>query len=323
LGLAFALNFVVNDVLMGVLARRAPDRFLVSAQPLLEVLRVVSAPLRIPLVAAVRALLRVSIEETAPGAREEVRETVVEGQREGALSTSEADMIKSIMDLASRTVADILVPRAKVSMLQADTRVVDAIAFVRDDGHSRIPVYGKDRDDVLGMLYARDLLAHAGRETAERLTVKDLMRPAYFIPETKRLPELLGEMRSRKNHLAVVVNEIRATAGVVSIEDVLEEIVGDIQDESDVEERKGAAPEDLKKGGVDLDARTSVEDANRALALALPVEGDYDTVGGLLLHRLGKVPKAGERLALSGVTLTVTEADERRVKRVKVQVDGA
>jgi CBS domain containing-hemolysin-like protein len=295
----------------------------VAAQPVLEVLRAVTAPLRIPLVVAVRVLLRVSIEETAPGAREEVRETVVEGQREGALSSTEADMIKSIMDLSSRRVADVLVPRAKVSMVRADARVVDAIAFVRDDGHSRIPVYGKDRDDVLGMLYARDLLAHAGRDTAERLTVKDLMRPAYFSPETKRLSELLGEMRSRKNHLAVVVNEIRATAGVVSIEDVLEEIVGDIQDESDVDEKRGAGPEDLKKGGVDLDARTSVEDANRALALTLPVEGDYDTVGGLLLHRLGKVPKAGERLALSGVTLTVTEADERRVKRVKVQVDAA
>jgi CBS domain containing-hemolysin-like protein len=295
----------------------------VGALPLLEGLRLVTAPVRVPLVLAVRLLLRVSIEEAGPGAREEVRETVEEGQREGALSTAEADMIESIMDLSSRTVADVLVPRAKVSMLHADTRVSDAISFVRDDGHSRVPVYGKDRDDVLGVLYARDLLAHAGHETAARLTVRDLMRPAYFVPETKRLPELLHEMRSRKNHLAVVVNEFRATAGVVSIEDVLEEIVGDIQDESDVDERRGAGPEDLKKGGVDLDARTSVEDANRALALALPVEGEYDTVGGLLLHRLGKVPKAGERLALPGVTLTVTEADERRVKRVKVQVDAA
>lgn len=322
LGLAFALNFVVNDVLMDVLARRAPDRFLVGAQPLLEALRWGSAPLRVPLVLLVRLLLRVSLEAPPQGAREEVRETVVEGRREGALSPAEASMIESVMDLSGRTVAEVLVPRAAVSMLHADTRLPDAIAFVREDGHSRVPVYGRDRDDILGVLYARDLLAHAGLEASAQRTVRELMRPAYFVPETKRLHELLGEMRNRRNHLAIVVNEIRATAGVVSIEDVLETIVGEIRDEGDVEERR-AASQDLSRGAVDLDARTSVEDANRVLRLALPVEADYETVGGLLLHRLGKVPRAGERLTLDGVTLTVTEADERRVKRVLVAVDGA
>lgn len=323
LGLAFAVNFVINDVLLGVLARRAPDRFLVRSQGLLEAQRVLAAPLRVPLVLLVRAVFRVAIEDTGTGGREEVRETIVEGQREGALTPAEAQMLSSVMDLQTRTVGDVLVPRAKVSMLQADLPLAQAIAFVGEDGHSRLPVYGRDKDDVLGVLYARDLLAHAGQPSAESMTVRQLMRPAYFVPESKRLHELLVEMKSRRNHMAVAVDELRATAGVISIEDVLEQIVGPIHDEHDEPERRALSTEGLRRGGVEMDARTPVEDANRVLGLALPHAEAYDTLGGLLLHRLGKVPQNGERLSLHPVLLTVVDADERRVKRVRLELSGA
>ncbi len=320
LGLAFVLNFVVNDVLVGVLARRAPDRFLVGALPVLEALRVVAAPLRLPLALVVKGVFRVSLDASGPGAREEVRESVSEGEREGALSPIEAEMIESIIDLPKTNAGEVLIPRSQVSMLQADTRLVDAIAFVTEDGHTRLPIYGRDRDDVLGWMHVRDLLAHAGRESAQRLTVRELMRPPYFVPTSKPLHDLLDEMRVRKIHLAVVLNEIGATAGVVSLEDLLEQIVGDIHDEHDVEERRGPRSEDVHRGDVQVDARMRVEDANRLLKLLLPIDGEaYDTLAGLLLHRLGKVAQPGERLTLEGVTLTVTEADERRVKRVRVQ----
>jgi CBS domain containing-hemolysin-like protein len=216
----------------------------------------------------------------------------------------------------------VLIPRAQVSMLQADTKLSDAIAFVREDGHTRLPVYGRDRDDVLGWVHARDLLAHAGKDSAHTTTVREIQRVPFFVPVNKPLNELLDEMRKRKVHLAIVLNEIGATAGVVSLEDLLEEIVGDIHDEHDVEERRLPRPEDVLKGDVPLDARLRVEDANRLLKLDLPLEPDaYDTLAGLLLHRLGRIPKAGESLALEGATLSVLEADERRVRRVRLLVD--
>lgn len=321
LGLAFAVNFVINDVLVGLFARRAPERLLLSLFPTLEAQRILSAPLRVPLTLLVRGLFGLALEGVGASAREEVRESVVEGQRGGALTPIEAQMMSGIMDLAGRTVGEVLVPRAQVSMLAAQTPVEAALAFVREDGHSRVPVYGRDKDDILGVLYARDLMAHAGQPSAATLTVRELMRPAYFVPETKRLHELLGEMKRRKNHLAVVVNELRGTAGVISIEDVLEQIVGPIQDEHDEEERRPLTPQALEKGPVELDARTPVEDANRSLALHLPLQSNaYDTLAGLLLHRMGKVPQNGERLVLEGLTLTVAEADERRVKRVRLEL---
>ncbi len=319
LAASFVVNFVGNDVLVGLLARRAPDALLARLAPLLEAQRWITAPLRAPLRLLVRLAFGLDLEGPSGSAREEVRESVVEGHREGALTASEAQMMAGIMDLGGRTVGEVLVPRAQVSMLPADTRVEQALAFVREDGHSRVPVYGRDKDDVLGVLYARDLLAHAGQASAAALTVRELMRPAYFVPESKRLHELLGEMKRRKNHLAVVVDELRATAGVISIEDVLEQIVGPIEDEHD-EEGRAPTPQALARGAVELDARTPVEDVNRSLALALPLDGEaYDTLAGLLLHRLGKVPQAGERLVVDDLSLTVADADERRVKRVRLE----
>lgn len=318
LGVAFGVNFVLNDVLVGVLARRAPERFLLGAGRALDLLRWVSAPVRLPLVGLVRLLFRVPLEPRDPGAREGVRETVTEGQREGTITTQEAEMIEGIINLPRSTASDILIPRSQVSMLPADTSLTEAIAFAREDGHSRVPVYGRDRDDVLGVLHVRELLRHVQPEDAGEKRVRDLMRPAFFVPETKPLHALLEEMRAGKVHLAVVLNELGATAGIVTIEDLLEQIVGEIHDEFDVDERRAPRPDDLARG-VALDAHTRVEEANRLLRLTLPVDGGaYDTLGGLLLHRLGRVPRAGDRLTLPGVSVTVLEADERRVKRVRL-----
>jgi CBS domain containing-hemolysin-like protein len=324
LALAFGVNFVLNDVLVGVLARRSPERFLLGSARALDLLRWISAPIRLPLVGLVRLLFRVPLEPSDPGAREEVRETVTEGRREGTISTKEAEMIAGIIDLPRRTAGDVLIPRSQVSMLPADTTVADAVAFAREDGHSRVPVYGRDKDDVLGVLHVRDLLAHLEPGDADETRVRDLMRPPTFVPETKPLPALLEELRASKVHLAIVLNEIGATAGIVTVEDLLEEIVGEIHDEFDVDDRRLPRPEDLARGGVPLDAHTRVEETNRLLALALPLDGGaYDTLGGLLLHRLGRVPRAGDRLALPGVSITVLEADERRVKRVRLDAADA
>jgi len=319
--LAFLVNFVVNDVLVGVLARRHADRRLVASLGLLRTMAVLTAPVRVPLRLLVRGVFRVSIEEPAADTRDEVLESVREGEEEGSVSPAEAGMIEAVMSLPSRTVRDVLVPRAQVSMLQADTPLVEAARFAAEDGHTRLPVYGRDRDEVLGWVHARDLLRLAGEGSAASAPVRTVMREPFFVPEGKPLDELLEEMRSKHVHLAVALNDLGATAGVVSLEDVLEQIVGDIQDELDADSTRALRPASLARGDMQVDARLRVEDVNRLLRLDLPLLPEaYETLGGLLLHRIGHVPQAGESLDVAGATLSVLEADPRKVKRVLVQL---
>jgi CBS domain containing-hemolysin-like protein len=320
LGAAFALTFLINDVVVRLAARRKPSRFLLHALPALEALRIATLPVRLPLTLLARVVFRVSLETDVSSAREEVRETLEEAEREGSFTAVEADMIESILDLERLTAGDVMTPRGEMSMLQADVALRAAIDFVNEDGHSRVPIYGRDRDEVIGVLYARELLMWWSDPSIEKKRVRDVMRPPFFVPESKPIRDLLAEMRTRKVHLAVVLNEFGGTAGLVTFEDVLEQIVGEIEDEYDEEEPLVSV---AGAGVVLVDGRTPIEDLNRALSVRLPVEEDYDTVAGLVVHRLGKVPPAGERLELDNVALTVTDADERTVKRLRVQVLGA
>jgi CBS domain containing-hemolysin-like protein len=316
LGIAFVLHFLVNDVAVRLLARRHPNSAFVAALPWLEVARIGTAPLRVPLAWIVRVLFRVQLQELGPSAREEVLETLEEGEREGSFTSDEAEMIESIIDMGQVTVEDVLTPRSDMAMLPRDTTLREAIEFVLEDGHSRIPVYGRDRDEVIGILYAHDLLVHASRGTTGR-PIASIMRPAFFVPETKPLNALLNEMRGRKVHMAIVLNEYGGTAGLVTIEDVLEEIVGEIEDEYDEGE---ATPEQTGSDTLLVEGRTPIEEVNRALEIALPVPEDFETVGGLVFHRLGKVPQKGDRVTVDNVALTVTDADERTVKQLRVEV---
>lgn len=319
--LAFLVNFVVNDVLVGVLARRSADRRLLASLGLLRAMAVVTAPVRVPLRLLVRAVFRVSLEEPEADAREEVLDSVSEAEEEGTLSPTEAGMIHGVIGLSGRVASEVLIPRSQVSMLQADQPLAQAIAFAAEDGHTRLPVYGRDRDDVLGWVHARDLLRHAGTAGAEATPVRSILREAFFVPDSKPLDELFDELRERKVHLAIVVNDVGATAGIVTLEDLLEQIVGEIDDEHDTEAGRGARSEELGRGDVHLDAHMRMDDVNQLLRLGLPVQpGAYETLGGLLLHRLGHVPRPGETLSLEGATLTVAEADARRVTKVRVQV---
>jgi CBS domain containing-hemolysin-like protein len=320
----FLLNFVVNDLLVGFLARGRPNRFLVRALPALDVIRIATAPFRLPLSLLVRALFRVRLEEGSRSAREEVLDLVEEGEREGSFATAEADMIGAIMDLPTETAGDILIPRADVSMIRADATLAEAVAFVNEDGHSRVPAYGADRDDVLGVLYARDLLGFWGKPEVARLKVRDVMRPVYFVPASKTLPDLLVEMRTRKVHIAVVLNEFRGTAGIITVEDLLERIVGDIEDEYDepLAARAAFADGSVSRDSMDVEGRALLEDVNRAIGVSLPLDEDFETVGGLVFHRLGRVPKVGDRLRVEDVDFTVMDADDRTVKRVRLEVRG-
>ena len=316
MGVTFVLSFLVNDLLVRLLARHHPSRFLLAALPALEGLRRATAPLRWPIRTVAMALFRVELEEPEGSAREEVLETVEEGERAGSLTADEADMIESIIDLDRGTAVDVCTPRGEIAMVRETTRLDDAARFMIEHGHRRMPVYGRDRDDVLGIVYAFDLLAEVSRGHLAR-SVKEVMRPPFFVPEGKPLSALLAAMRTRRVSMAVVLNEYGGVSGVVTMADVLERIVGEIGDEHDREEPTSVAPKD---GTLSVEGRTSIEEVNRALGVALPVEEDFATVGGLVFHRLGKVPRAGEKLTVDGIELTVTDADERTVRKVRVRV---
>ena len=312
----FLVSFVLNDVLLKLAARRHPTRFLYRAIPWLAGLRVATVPLRLPLVGLAHVLFRARLVEPEQSAREEVLESVEEGEREGSLSPSEADMIESIMDLDQATAEDICTPRGEIAMIQEDARLEQAVEFMIEHGHRRVPVYGKDRDDVVGVIYAFDLMQEVLRGSLGR-EVRAVMRSPFFVPEGKPLNDLLAEMRGRRVSLAVVLNEFGGTSGVVTMEDVLEEIVGDIEDEHDP---VAPPPVVVRDGALYVDGKTSIEEVNEALSIELPVHEDFETVSGLVFHRLGQVPRVGDRLTVHGVNLTVTEADERTVQQLRVRV---
>jgi putative hemolysin len=324
LAIMFAVTFLVNGVLVRLLVARRANRVLLAALPYLGVMRWVTFPLRLPLVLIVKLLFRVDLDAAAPSPREEILETVEEGEREGSFTPEEADMIESIIEMERSLVKDVLTPRADVIMIQAEASLDEAVRVCLEEGYSRVPVYGKDRDDVIGVLYAHDLLAHWGDGGTASDTppcVRDLMRPPFFVPENKSLNDLLKEMRARKVHMAVVLDEFNGTEGLVTIEDLLEEIVGEIEDEYDDPSDESSPTEEEKAAGMfRVEGRTPIDEVNARYEIELPVEEDFETLGGLVFHRLGKVPAPGDRVEISNVIITVVEADERTAHSLLLRV---
>jgi magnesium and cobalt transporter len=196
----------------------------------------------------------------------------------------------------------------------------EVLAVILESGHSRFPVIGEDRDEVLGVLLAKDLLRLFGDDEGKDLAIKTLLRPATVIPESKRLNTLLKEFRDSHNHMAIVVDEYGGVAGLLTIEDVLEEIVGEIDDEHDHEEAEFIRPDGDKNGSPSFAVRalTRVEDFNDYFECQLD-DDEYDTIGGLVMHELGRLPRLGETVGIGGFEFAVVEADERRIDALQVQ----
>jgi CBS domain containing-hemolysin-like protein len=242
--------------------------------------------------------------------REELKALLAMEPGEAEVTTQEAEMIDKIFDLGDTTVREIMVPLVEVAMLPEAATTDDAIALVQRRGFSRIPIYRQRETNIVGVVGAMDILARGGE--VARLT--DLMRPPVYVPETKRIDDLLREMQRSRNHMAVVVDEYGGSTGVVTLEDILEEIVGEIHDEHD---RAPASVERLPDGSFLVAARTNLEELNEALDWTLP-KRDYETVAGLVLATLHRIPRRGEEFQVDGYTITVLEADERHVTAVKV-----
>jgi putative hemolysin len=242
--------------------------------------------------------------------REELKALLQLEPGEVSVSTQEAEMIDKIFDLGDTTVREIMVPLVDVVMLPDTATSAEAIAVVRQRGFSRLPIYSQRETNVIGVMTAMDLLRGADRARS----VTDLMRQPTFVPETKRIDDLLREMQKGRNQLAVVVDEYGSATGIVTLEDIVEQIVGEIQDEHD---RTPASVERLPDGSYWVAARMHIDEVNEALDWSLPKQ-DYETVAGLVLATLHRIPRTGEEFQVPGYTITVLEADARRVAAVKI-----
>ncbi len=249
-------------------------------------------------------------------AKEEILQAAVEGQAEGAVDAEEVQMIESVMEFGETQAGEIMTPRTDIFALPIDTPLQEAIGRIVAAGHTRVPVYEGDIDHIVGILYAKDLLKYVGSH--EPVEIKDALRKCYFVPETKLLDDLLKEFKARKVHLACLLDEYGGTAGLVSIEDVVEEIVGEITDEYD--STADASLHKIDETTSEVDGRFYIDELNDALKLSLPEDEDYDTIAGLVFSQLGYVPIPGETLQAHGAKFTVLEADERKITRIKVEI---
>ncbi|MDX1482154.1 MAG: transporter associated domain-containing protein [Woeseiaceae bacterium] len=253
-----------------------------------------------------------------PWSREEIQEILQ--QSDSVFEPEEQEMLTGVLEVAETHVRDVMVPRSQMVVLEQDQSINEMLDIVIESGHSRFPVIGEDRDEVLGVLLAKDLLRHFRDPSGDGLDIREYLREVAVIPESKRLNSLLKEFRDSRSHMAIVVDEYGGVSGLLTIEDVLEEIVGEIDDEHDHEEAQFIQPDADRNGRPSylVRALTRIEDFNEYFGCDLDDEV-YDTVGGLVMHELGRLPRRGESLHFNGFDFVVTKADRRRIDTLQVQ----
>lgn len=256
-----------------------------------------------------------------PWSREEIHDFIHQSDFE--LDAEEKRMLSGVLEVSETQVRDVMVPRSQMVVIDIEQDLNDILTVIIESGHSRFPVIGEDRDEVLGILLAKDLLRYFGQDEAHDVPLQKMLRPAAVIPESKRLNALLNEFRASHNHMAIVVDEYGGVAGLLTIEDVLEEIVGEIDDEHDPEEAVFIRPDGDRNGKPCFAVRalTRVEDFNEYFECELSDE-EYDTIGGLVMHKLGRLPRRGEKLQFGGFEFAITKADRRRIDSLQVQRNG-
>jgi putative hemolysin len=313
-------TIVFAELIPKSIALASPERFaLVLSRPIEFIARLLG-----PLVTVMSGITRwvtrsigVDMNQDAAISADELRLIVERGGEQGVLEAEEEQMINAVIELGDRRVHEVMVPRVAIAALAADGTLEQAIDLVVEVGHSRIPVYHDTIDEIVGILYAKDLLPYLKHDAGPRPALRKLLRPPVLVPESMTVDDLLHEFQRRKVHIAIVLDEYGGTAGLVTIEDLLEEIVGEIQDEYDVEEPMVVRLSDHEAR---VDGRADVDELLELFDLDLKLEDaeEYDTVGGLMYHRIGGVPAPGDAIEVDGLRLTVETTDGRRVGKVLV-----
>lgn len=245
--------------------------------------------------------------------RKELKFLIEEGGREGVLEEKE-DMLTGAFELSTTRVKEVMTPRVDMVSLKDEADMNEILQVISEHNHSRIPVYGEDIDDILGILYTKDMLNFWGEDPSEVRAI-EFIRIPYFVPESKPIGELLREFQERRIHIAIVVDEYGGTAGLVTLEDLLEELVGEIEDEYVHDDEVGLKI--IDESTYEADARVSIDQLSEELDLDLPEE-DYETVGGFILHHLGRIPQSGEIIDIGELSFHILDADEKSILKVKI-----
>jgi len=311
---------VFGVAIPGAWAAHAAHRVIASCYAPLMVMRYVFYPVVAFMQACDMPVRRLVGVKEIYGDREDagkaqILQAATDGVAEGTVQHDEVKMIESALEFGNQQAGQIMTPRTALFALPVNTTWRQACEEIVRAGHTRIPVYSGDLDNIVGILYAKDLLGHVGRE--EPADLRSIVRKPIFVPESKPLDDLLKEFRGRKIHLAIVLDEYGGTAGLVTIEDVLEEIVGEISDEYDFGEPTLLHRVDERT--LDADGKLTIDDLNEALGLDVPEDEDYITVAGLASSQLGYIPKPGETFEAFGARFTILAADERRITRLRVE----
>ena len=244
---------------------------------------------------------------------EEIHGLMDEGQAKGLISNEESHMVHGVLDLKETRADSIMIPRTEMFSAPMNSTLGEITRLVKDCGHTRIPIHNENVDEILGILHAKDLLKLWGEATSSKIPLKILRRP-YYVPANQKVSELLRDLKEKKTHLAIVTDEYGGTAGIITIEDILEEIVGEILDEHDNEEPLLMA---ANNGALLVDARLEIEKLEEHLDVHLP-RGDYESVGGFIIHLRGKIPEVDEIFLFEDLEFTVKEADQRKIDKILV-----
>ncbi len=318
-GLAMVGGVYVAFIQMtvGLVVARGPEW---AALQLSGVARVTNLVFAVPafILGLPSRLVAGSLRAVTPGPGIDILSLVEREEAAGGVEEQERRMIRGIIDLEDKAAREIMVPRIDMAAADVEDRVADVATIVTERGYSRVPVFRENIDDIVGIVYAKDLLRALTDGGRER-TLQDLLRQPFFIPESKRLDELLKEMQSRRIHMAIVVDEYGGTAGLVTIEDLLEEIVGEIEDEYDVAR---PAMEVISADEVVLDAGTTTDVLKELFDYEVESD-DFDTIGGFVIHQLGRLPSVGDEVDVDGLSLRVLSMSGRRIRRLRVTREHA
>jgi CBS domain containing-hemolysin-like protein len=302
------------------LALHAGEAVLAAGLELIWAVRLALYPL-VRLLALVEVIVQRLLGKTPDASQEvarveqEILDVVSEGELQGAVAPGQKGIIQSVLELSDTPVSTIMTPRTDIQAIQADLDLEQTRQFAVEGGHSRIPVFESSVDHIVGVLYAKDLLR---LKSGDAFDLRRLMRPALYVPESKSISELLNEFRARKVHIAIVLDEYGGTAGLATIEDILEQLVGEIDDEYDAPVRPPLRR--ISDNVIEVEARVHVSEINEALGISLPEDGDYDTIGGFVFAALGKIPQVGEELMHDQVRIRVLDAEPRKINLLRIEL---
>lgn len=315
-------SLVLGELVPKKIAMHNPEKMAFMAAPVLTFVAKVTKPIVKFLAFSTNGVLRlIGIDPHADEeivTEEEIRMMVDVADEKGVIEEVQKEMIENIFEFDDIDVADIMTHRTDMVCIDDDEPLSEAVKLSIEHGFSRIPVYEEDPDDIVGIIYIKDFLKYVGSTLPKTKTVKDMMRPAYYVPETKRCGELFTEMTEKRVQMAVVVDEYGGTAGIVTLEDLIESIVGNIQDEYDQEDEEISI---INETTFTVDGITDIEEVEEHIGKTFP-EGDYDTIGGYIISVLGFLPQDGEmnEVTFENVKFTVLNVEERRIGKVKVEI---